>query len=312
MAPHPATVAQPRLAAHPATLARRGVAPHPATVAQRSEDVEAKVKLPQVELVAPGIAVQLPVGTPSGAKFVKLVGGLLSNIAETSIGQELLAEFDPRNKANTFNQIDGGGDGRSGGVYKGITLLVTPVVQPKLKSPKLPNPLETKDFFGTDVKTGKNYFPDPTDEEDQRRRIPIVKFWDVTLGDYKTKTKVITAKGIEAHPDLSKGIWPLETAMFHELCHAYLFQVNISSVVNDTQEEYFVTGLGSGIGWKFSENTYRAQSKQEPRISYLDLGIKSPEAAEFEWGDNDKPPADILKDLGIKTTPWTERTKRWT
>lgn len=349
-APHPATVVQ-RRAPHPATLVQREaphpaaravvvparkpteiqrqvspLPPHPATirherprpggavVAQRSvlEEPKWSDKLPTLKKVRPGIAIQIPKDSPSKEGFVDLIDKLLAVIEETKIGQEMVAELDPDNKSNDFNQVDGGKDGRSGGLYKGITLLICPVNKPKLKSAKMPNPLETGDFFGIDVKDGRRYHPDPDSKADERMRIPQIKFWDVTLGDFDANGRKITKNGIEAHPDLpGNTVWPLDTALFHELCHAYLFQAGISKYAADALEEYFVTGLDKGIGFKFSENTYRGQSGQSPRTSYLDLKIQSPEAAKFDWGANDKPPAEIFKELGLNGTPWLARTTRW-
>ena len=49
-------------------------------------------------------------------------------------------------------------------------------------------------------------------------RVPIVKFWDVTLEDFDHGGKRITDEGIEKHPDVPEGwVCPLETALFHEL-----------------------------------------------------------------------------------------------
>jgi hypothetical protein len=187
----------------------------------------------------------------------------------------------------------------------------------KTKFTKDPNPLETGDFFGVDAKTGRRYQPDSLNPEHDAMRVPIVKFWDVTLGDFDNGAKRITAKGIEKHPDVPENwICPLETALFHEFCHAFLFQAGISKYVDDQKEENFVSGLGPGIGWKYSENTFRAQAGQQLRLSYVEVGLKASEDPKsFAWGDNDKHPAKVLGELGLgkvaEAAPWKARTRRW-
>ena len=311
-APHAATVAQ-RREPHPATVMQAKPASFwpaqrsPATRAvQRAEDPDLKKdERPKLYPMSPGVAVLLLKDIPSTEKYVELIAGLIKTISATTVGAELLNEFDPANKSNTFPQVDGGADsGPSKGMYQDIRMVICPVTPKRGKV----NPLFTGEFSGTSAETGKVYFGD------RSMQIPKVNFWDATLATFDNGAKVITAKGIEKYPDLDKGVWPLDVPLFHEMCHAYLFSTAITEALLDStgrQEEYLVTGLDQGIGWRYSENTYRGQRGENPRTSYLDLGIKSPEAGEFAWGDNDVPLKSIAKTMGLKSTPWTERTKRW-
>lgn len=39
--------------------------------------------------------------------------------------------------------------------------------------------------------------------------------------------------------------------------------------------------------------------------------VKRRDAGHRDWGANDKRPAEIFKELGLKETPWLDRTRRW-
>jgi hypothetical protein len=320
--PHPATVVQPSgRPPHPATVVQRahaGRPPHAATVwpsrpahpaavaqtraaqgpfgrapqliAQRA--LEIAKERPLLHRLTPGVAVLLLKDMKSGDDFVKFIGVQIDKILETEVGKEILAEFNPKNVG--LPEVDGGKEeGKSKGKYADIRLVICPVE-------KGATPLHTRTFGGTDAATGKAYAGTASEQ------LPRIDIWDVSLGNFDKGGRVITKNGIEAHPDKPKDdpVWPFDVVMFHELCHAYLHVSGINAAIAKharygVVEEYFVTGLAEGIGWRYSENTYRGQIKMKARTTYKEHGITSPDAGEFVWGKNNKSRADILKALGL-------------
>lgn len=225
-----------------------------------------------VYLVAPGIAVETD--NPDDVSFPSFIAETLAEISDTPVGKNLIGEFDPK---NGFVQIDED-------PYKGLTLLICEM--------KSGSPLQTTSFVSRSSGTFRA-------GGDKWKCIPRIVFpnrpgEDESLQVSKTPTRV-TQSGIIKHPDFADQTVPFHLALFHELCHAYYFQIGISPEFygvpqidaykdsGNTLEEMLVCGLRFGRGLEYCENHYRVQNKLPLRTTYKAVELEDDAARSTDW-----------------------------
>ncbi len=107
---------------------------------------------------------------------------------------------------------------------------------------------------------------------------------------------VVTSGGVVNHKDFPNVTAPFDVMLFHELCHAYYFQIGMapeyfaingewkpSFDLSNTVEEMLVTGLEYGRGVEYCENNYRVQKGLALRKTYKAVGLEDANVTEGDW-----------------------------
>lgn len=249
-----------------------------------------------VYLVSPGIAVETD--DEADTSFPRFIAETLGQIRLVNVGKKLVAAFDPKNGFARAAEDP----------YKGITLLITEM--------KHRGTLWTTSFYTRSVdgawRGGK----------DKATYVPRIVFPNkpsqdtrLDIGADKNPAQV-TSEGVIGHLDFPNQTCPFDLILFHELCHAYYFQIGMApeyfalpgngqyADYSNTIEEMLVCGLELGRGLEICENNYRVQKGLALRKTYKAVGLADGVVKPEAWSQgNYIDPADLwaqVKPTGLQ------------